>query len=216
MRGKVCQKCQAGLLGEVGMHAMRKARVRAWLMAAVCGLALCPWAPTAMAQATEGAINGHAGSGQTVQATSLDTGRTRQVQAHADGSFSLTHLPPGRYRIEAGGAAQELVVTVGTTIHIKLADTNRVEVHGSAQRTAIDMSSTEDATVFTKDQLRALPVVRSVQAVALLAPGTVEGDAFSGGLPSFRGASVAENGYYINGFDVTNIRNFMSDRKSVV
>ena len=60
--------------------------------------------------------------------------------------------------------------------------------------------------------MQALPVGRDANSFALLAPGVVKGDADlgAGGLPSFGGASVAENGYYINGFDVTNIRNFLS------
>ncbi len=55
-------------------------------------------------------------------------------------------------------------------------------------------------------------MARDINAIAILAPGVVRGDPDLGGgsLPSFAGASVAENGYYINGFDVTNIRNFLS------
>src|SRR5690606_34169903 len=55
-----------------------------------------------------------------------------------------------------------------------------------------------------------LPVASNITAVALLAPGTVKGDPGFGNLASFGGASVAENGYYINGFDVTNMRNMLS------
>jgi hypothetical protein len=60
--------------------------------------------------------------------------------------------------------------------------------------------------------MRTIPVARNIDAVALLAPGAVKGDPGlgDGGLASFGGASVGENGYYINGFDVTNIRNFIS------
>ena len=64
--------------------------------------------------------------------------------------------------------------------------------------------------MFTAEQIDELPVARDVTNVALLAPGTVKGDTGLGNLASFGGASVAENGYYINGFDVTNIRNFVS------
>src|SRR5690606_7351607 len=55
-----------------------------------------------------------------------------------------------------------------------------------------------------------LPVASNITAVALLAPGTVKGDSGFGNLASFGGSSVAENGYYINGFDVTNMRNMLS------
>jgi hypothetical protein len=47
-------------------------------------------------------------------------------------------------------------------------------------------------------------VARDTTSVALLAPGTVRGDGAFGNLASFGGSSVAENQYYINGFNVTN------------
>jgi len=54
--------------------------------------------------------------------------------------------------------------------------------------------------------LEKIPVARDLTSAALLAPGTVRGDvAFTdGNLASFGGASVAENAYYVNGFNVTN------------
>ena len=74
----------------------------------------------------------------------------------------------------------------------------------------IDHGSVESGATFTQDEVRALPLARNINAVALLTPGTVRGDSFGGSLLSFGGASIAENAYYINGFDVTNIRNFLS------
>src|SRR5690606_12162654 len=74
----------------------------------------------------------------------------------------------------------------------------------------IDVSSVESTTVFTAEQIEQLPVASNITAVALLAPGTVKGDSGFGNLASFGGSSVAENGYYINGFDVTNMRNMLS------
>ncbi|GLS28102.1 TonB-dependent receptor [Marinibactrum halimedae] len=55
-----------------------------------------------------------------------------------------------------------------------------------------------------------MPVARNIESVALLAPGTIAGDARFGDdktLISFGGSSVAENAYYINGMNVTNFRN---------
>jgi hypothetical protein len=40
--------------------------------------------------------------------------------------------------------------------------------------------------------------------VALLAPGTVKGDAAFGNLASFGGGAVSENQYFVNGFNITN------------
>ena len=58
-------------------------------------------------------------------------------------------------------------------------------------------------TTLTADQIDKLPVERNLTAIALLAPGTVPGDSAFGNLASFGGSSVAENVYYVNGFNIT-------------
>ena len=68
---------------------------------------------------------------------------------------------------------------------------------------AIDLTSVDTRTVFTAEQLQRLPINRSAEAIALLAPGAVAGaggySALSG-LVSFGGSGVSENAYYINGY----------------
>lgn len=72
-------------------------------------------------------------------------------------------------------------------------------------RTAqIDTKSVESTTILTSEQIAKIPVPRDITSVALLAPGTVSGDSTFGNLASFGGASVAENQYYVNGFNITN------------
>ena len=117
----------------------------------------------------------------------------------------------------SGGISREVTVKVGTGTSVQLAASSgdattlgTVTVVGSGSINPIDVSSVESTTVFTAQQIAELPVSRDVTSVALLAPGTVKGDTGLGNLASFGGSSVAENGYYINGFDVTNIRNFLS------
>lgn len=169
----------------------------------------------AMAQSSEGSIYGQGKAGAAVVVTNVDTGATRQVQSDASGNFSLTKMQPGRYKVVSDGVTREITVSIGSGTMVVLAEDialQQVQVTGSRVRSVIDVSSVESNTVFTQEQLQSLPVPRNVNAVALLAPGAVKGDAGlgDGGIPSFGGASVAENGYYINGFDVTNIRNFLS------
>lgn len=166
------------------------------------------------AQSAEGSIYGRAAAGTTITIVNVETGLKRQVTVESGGNFNFSKLPPGRYQVSAAGQAREVVVGIGSGTEVRL-DTQaleRVDIIGSRIRSAIDVSSVETNTVFSSEQLRALPVVRNVNSVALLAPGVVKGDPGlgDGGIPSFGGASVAENGYYINGFDVTNIRNFIS------
>lgn len=169
----------------------------------------------AYAQSSEGTLYGQAKANTAVTVTNVDNGATRTIQTDGSGKFSMAKMQPGRYKITAGGVTREATVAIGSGTQVVLdgaATLGTVEVSGARTRSAIDVASVESNTVFTQEQLQNLPVPRNVNSVALLAPGVVKGDAGLGvgGVPSFAGASVAENGYYINGFDVTNIRNFLS------
>jgi hypothetical protein len=174
-------------------------------------VSLC-FASAAMAQSSDGSIFGRTTSKAQVTVESLDSGSKRNITAEADGNFAFSKLAPGRYKVTAGGVTREVNVAIGSGTEVKFTEMAVVTVAGSRTRSAIDVSSVESNTVLTQAEIQALPVPRSATAVALLAPGTVRGDADLGGgsLPSVGGASVAENGYYINGFDVTNIRNFIA------
>ena len=169
-------------------------------------------ASVAQAQSAEGSVFGRTASKAQVTIESLDTGSKRTIQAEDNGNFSLSKLSPGRYSISAGGVTREVTVAIGSGTEVRFTDMAVVNVAGSRRRSAIDVSNTESNTVFTQAEIQALPVSRNATAVALLAPGTVQGDEGigDGKLASVGGASVAENGYYINGFDVTNIRNFIA------
>ncbi|MFN4116741.1 MAG: TonB-dependent receptor plug domain-containing protein, partial [Inhella sp.] len=168
----------------------------------------------ALAQSAEGSLYGRAAAGTAVTILNLDTGATRTISAAADGSFTFSRLAPGRYRVSAGGQTSEVMVAIGsgTQVQFERTELERIEVTSRRVRTMIDLNSVETNSVFTAEQITNLPVARNVNAIAYLAPGVVQGDdgLGDGKLPSFAGASVGENGYYINGFDVTNIRNFLS------
>src|SRR4249919_587010 len=175
-------------------------------------LGLC-FAAGVQAQSSVGSIFGDTTGGSTVQIQNLDTGTTREITAGADGHFTFPQLAPGRYKVTSAGVTKDVQVKVGTGSSVSFTATefNAVTVvGGGGSFNPIDVSSVESTTVFSAEQIDELPVARDVTNVALLAPGTVKGDTGLGNLASFGGASVAENGYYINGFDVTNIRNFVS------
>jgi len=170
-------------------------------------------ASVAYGQSAEGSIYGRAKPGDKVTITSVENGATRQLTVDSNGAFNAAKLPPGNYRVTAGGVTRDVSVAIGSGTNVNFGDgVARVTVQGSRARNPIDVNSVESNMVFTAEQLQQLPVARDVNAVAVLAPGVVKGDPDlgAGGLPAFAGASVAENGYYINGFDVTNIRNFLS------
>jgi hypothetical protein len=168
-------------------------------------------ASVAYAQSSEGSIHGRGKPGEKVTIISTENGSSRQVTVDSRGEFNANKLPPGAYTVESGGVKRDVSVDIGSGTTVNLVqDVNRVVVRGA--RSSIDVATVESGSVFTADQMSALPVARDVNMIAQLAPGVVRGDPDlgAGNLPSFSGASVAENGYYINGFDVTNIRNFLS------
>ncbi len=165
----------------------------------------------AFAQSSVGSIYGHADSSAAVTIENTATGAKRTITSNEDGRFSFTQLPSGRYKVTAGGVTREVTVNAGVGSQVEFKSTQLEEiVVGAEAINPIDLSSVESATVFTAEQIQKIPVGRDITNVALLAPGTVKGDTGFGNLASFGGSSVAENGYYINGFDVTNIRNFIS------
>ena len=177
-------------------------------------LGLC-FAGGVQAQSSVGNIFGETTANATVKIENLDNGTTREITADSTGRFTFPQLSPGRYRVTSPSGTRDVQVKVGTGTQVTFAapgssELGAVTVVGSAGFNPIDVSSVESTTVFTAEQIDELPVSRDVTNVALLAPGTVRGDSGFGNLASFGGASVAENGYYINGFDVTNIFNFVS------
>ena len=178
-------------------------------------LGLC-FAGGVQAQSSVGSIFGETASNGTITIQNVDTGASRTSTADGSGRFSFAQLTPGRYRVTADGQTREVLVKLGTGSQVNFAaagdatNLDTVTVVGRGGINGIDVSSVESTTVFTAEQIANLPVASDITAVALLAPGTVKGDTGFGNLASFGGASVAENGYYINGFDVTNMRNMLS------
>ena len=161
---------------------------------------------------TGGNVVGSAAAGDTITITSPATGFSRTITAGADGNYRFAQLPSGQYQISRnGGAPRTVTVNVGTSANIDFSgdattlDTVTVTATSGAVN-PIDVSSVESTTILTAEQVAKIPVPRNITSVALLAPGTVRGatNAGFGALPSFGGSSVAENQYYVNGFNITN------------
>ncbi len=87
-----------------------------------CALASCLMlSAPAFAQSSNATLRGKAPAGAQVTATNTATGATRRVSANADGSYALVGLPPGTYRVEAGGNAQTVTLAVATSVSLDLA-----------------------------------------------------------------------------------------------
>src|SRR5690606_26709974 len=159
-----------------------------------------------------GAITGRADPGDVLTITNPATGFSRTVTVGADGNYRFSALPTGQYQIsENGGEPRAVRVNVGVAANVDFTGDattlGTVTVIGSNTINPIDVSSVESTTILTAEQVARIPVARNATNVALLAPGTVRGDAAFGNLASFGGSSVAENAYYVNGFNITNAFN---------
>lgn len=187
------------------------------------GLGLAGISGLAWGQATTGAIFGQvpAGNNETVLVESA-SGISRRIRVDASGHYSATSLPLGTYTVSLQRNGQtvqsrtNVTLRVGAGIEVDFSTTGsaaNAESLAAVQVTAnalppIDVSSVDSRTVVTAQQLAKLPLARSAEAVALLAPGAIPGSGYFSGptgsnLVSFSGSSVTENAYYINGFNTT-------------
>lgn len=166
---------------------------------------------------TTGAIHGRGGGGATVTVEHLGMGFKRTAAAGADGRYHIASLPPGTYLVrfsDGSGAARsrEVEVAIGSATQVDESAVVQLAKFtvGGQSINPIDFTSTTSVSVYTDKQIELLPVGRSTTEVALLAPGAVVGDTAFGALPSIGGASVAENAYFVNGFNISNFRNGLS------
>jgi len=193
----------------------RRARSFATLSLASAVAAFLATAPAALSQSNvTGSLAGRVAPSANVTAVNVDTGYSRTTSATSSGSFRITAVPTGRYRVSVEGEAETLVeVFIGTTSTVNFGqgdviELERLEVSGlsSSSFSPIDFGRTESVSIFGAAQLEALPIARNTSAVALLAPGAVPGDTTFGNLISFGGASVAENAYFVDGFNLSDFR----------
>ncbi|MEN5207118.1 TonB-dependent receptor plug domain-containing protein [Stenotrophomonas terrae] len=169
---------------------------------------------SAHAQSTSGAISGSAEVGSTIVIEST-SGLSRSVVVDANGRYSVSSLPVGAYTVKqikdgATVGTRSITVAVSSTADASFNATtlSAVEVVGTRMQ-PIDVTQVDSRMVITAEQLAKLPIARSADAIAQLAPGVIQGsndfvNASNGQrLSSFGGASVSENAYYINGMNVT-------------
>lgn len=161
--------------------------------------------------------------GAVVSVEHQTTGLVRSGVTDSTGSFRFPSLPVGGYEITVTmtgfqTAKQSVNVGIGDKTHV------RVELQpGSVTETMtvtnstvlVDTSTTTSGLNVDLDEfLSRVPVARDQTSIALLAPGSLEGDAGFNEeheqgltLASIGGTSVAENAYLVNGLNTTNFRN---------
>ncbi|MBU2180335.1 MAG: TonB-dependent receptor [Gammaproteobacteria bacterium] len=179
-------------------------------MAAALSLAQAPALAASQTGTVAGSISGQAGA--EIEIRNNQTGFRKTMLLDQSGNFRFPQLEIGEYElsIRRDGKVlgqQQVRVTIGSTTQARFSlgsDSNieRIQVAGG-RISAIDLTSSDSGLVIGEVEFDRLPVGRDLTSIALLAPGTVKGDAQFGNLASFSGSSVAENVCYINGMNVT-------------
>jgi hypothetical protein len=157
-------------------------------------------------------------AGVSVTLSDASTGLSRSTTTNSSGHFKM-QLPPGVYELASSKSGyssvtiEQVAVNLGVstqlTIPVQDASIEEITTYGTAT-SLMPAATGETGLNISLEELSQVPVARNIEAVALLAPGTVAGDTAFGDdktLVSFGGASVAENVYYIDGLNVTNFRN---------
>ena len=181
-------------------------------MVAAVVIGCMPMTAAMAADNSLGSIYGKHTAGTTVTIKNVNTGLTREITINEDGKFVFKNLPVGKYTVTSADGLNDYVrvnIGTGSSVNFVTDDIETISVTGSTIAT-IDTSTSESSVVFSAEDMELLPIGRNLTAVAMLAPTTVKGDAAFGNLAAFGGSSVAENGYYLNGFNITNNRSLLS------
>lgn len=159
-------------------------------------------------------------AGASVEVRSNSQGATRTTTTDGSGAFRSALLPIGEYTVTitapgygtvvqtagvrlGGESAYDFVLTQGGATSVE-------EIVITGARPSLAFSQTTTGLVVDLEELvKTVPIGRSITAVTLLAPSTVQGDSAFGDVPSVGGASVAENAFYVNGLNITNFDNYI-------
>ncbi|WP_420479404.1 TonB-dependent receptor [Brevundimonas sp. FT23028] len=170
--------------------------------------------------------SGQAVSGATVTVTQNGRSQSRTYTTDANGRFRASQIPVGTYTVQIAGSGYEtytdasVPVSLGGTAAFDFtvgrpgenqasSDLGEVVVVGT-RSAAVDFDrTTTGITVDVQETFDRIPTQRNLAAIQLLAPSTSQGDSAFGNEISISGSSVAENVYYVNGFNITNFRNFV-------
>lgn len=150
-------------------------------------------------------------------------GVSRQATTDANGRYQINALPVGGYVADVSGAAGALsnqrvsVQPGGSSFTFTLSDGTVAELVVTGARENRDFARTDTGQVFDVAELSTqVPVVRSIANVALLTPGVSRPDATIDASSRrgqstlvIGGTSAAESVYYINGLNVTDLRNLL-------
>jgi outer membrane receptor protein involved in Fe transport len=137
------------------------------------------------AQTPNGAIVGRAPANASITVTSPDTGVRREIRANPDGSFTISQLPAGRYRVASEGTSRDVTVAGGADTRVTLEGAQHAEtvtVTGSRiQRDTFNSAS--PVQVITRDDNLMSgfdSTTAALQSTAVTAGGGQINNAFGG------------------------------------
>jgi hypothetical protein len=155
--------------------------------------------------------------GVTVEAKSPSVQGTRSTVTDVTGGYRVSILPPGEYAIEfrlegfSPVARRNIIVSLGkdTTVDITLRPAAMSEeLTVSASAPVVDTTSTTLGTNLTTRAIETLPTGRNYASIVQVTPG-VSSDAnpsnASQSTITVYGSSGAENAFYIDGVNTTNV-----------
>jgi len=186
-------------------------------------LALLLLVSTAVFAQTTGSVSGRVSDssggavpGVTVEANSSAMQGTRTAVTDPTGAYHLLLLPPGDYtvafRLEGFATETRRPIPVSldkaTKLDITLKPSTSAEITVSSQAPVLDTSSTSLGTNLNTRSIETLPTGRNYSSIAQVVPG-VSTDA-SNNNPSqttisVYGSSGAENAFFIDGMNTTNV-----------
>ncbi len=166
---------------------------------------------TSFAQAAYATLRGKAAPNTRVTAVNPATGSTRQTTSSADGSYTITGLQPGTYKVDAGpGTEQTVTLTVASTSTLNLTATttqpttaNAVNLSGVTVTASVlpDVTTPEVGSTISLHQIDTIPQIsRNFLEFADTVPGMVF-SVSSNGNTSLRGGAQndASTNVYIDG-----------------
>jgi len=150
--------------------------------------------------------------GVTIEATSPKLMGVSAVLTDESGVYRIFALPPGVYQIKYTLQAfntiirQGIIVTLEQTIRVDITMTPGIieeQITVLGRSPLIDVKSTYKGMVLSREMFQMLPKGRNFDTLVTAVPG-VSNEPWAGGI-SVDGASGAENMYYIDGTDITNM-----------
>jgi outer membrane receptor protein involved in Fe transport len=123
-------------------------------------------------------LRGRAPPNAQITVRNTATGLTRHTLAAADGSYSIVGLPPGPYRVDAGGGTEKNVtLTVASTITLDLqpqAPTEELATVTVRTTRPTEVKTSEIATIIPQVQIDTIPqITRNFLEFADTVPGMV-------------------------------------------